>query len=309
MDTSVARGYATVQSATTPGTQVAPGATCWAPIRIRGPYNGADPITRFFVGDVPRDQNGGPDPSKAFLNVVKAQAAMEALVGAGVTSPTFTQAKANGRAVPATMVVHPNGSVVGGTYGDLSTAYNTPYTGVFTSAANYGAFNTPGNLIASLPSGHALVSAIPPADTWAAKPGNLVTGPASLAAQAANTNPILAPLGTDIWSTLYVNGETLPGVSLFGVPTYPGDIANLHYTGADIAAVSATDPLRSYAEANVAVGEYASPFYGGRGSSFNSTSGSGPGHGSAPPAPGSLAAVPGYAAPPSARNCTFCSAW
>ena len=215
------------------------------------------------------------------------------------------------------MVVNSNGSVTGGTYGDLATNIYTPFTGVYTTASNYGAFDTPGTVIASFPSGHALVSALPTDATWAAKPSSLAVSNASLAAQTINSNPELAPLGADIWTTLFVDGETLPGVQLFGVPTYPGDIANLHYTGADIAAVSASDPIRAAQETAIALGEYQDPWSSRMTPVFPAHTGSYiSGSGSAaivpPPMLAAAASLPAPAGSPfigSAAGCTLCRGW
>ena len=269
MDASVARGLATVRAAVVPGVRdTAAANACWAPIRIRGPYDGADPINRFVVGDVPRFQNGDRDCTKQFLNAVKIQAATDAVVQAGIKTPVISQAKHGGKAVAGAAVVGANGITRGLTYGELGLQLETPNVGIYTTASNFGSFDTPGYVLAQFPDGSALIGTQPPELAWAAHAGASPFGPTTLAAANANTtgagsgkgdSVTVAPKGVDIWTTLYVNGETLPGVSLFGVPTYPGDIANLHYTGADIASVSASDPARAAAETEVSLAEYAMP--------------------------------------------------
>ena len=294
--TSVASGLAVVQSSLVPGAQVAMSAHCYTPVYLRGPYNGADPSSRFVIPDVARFSDGGTDPTKQFLNVVKAQAATEALLGAGVLSPKVTLARhAYATATPAVMITQ-NGTVSGGVYG--ASPYNmwAPYTGVHSTALNYGTETTPGTVIASFPNGMALTTPVPPSYvplvasfTQTSTP----SGAASLAAQALNASHTFGPPDPTIWSQLYNNGETLPYVSLFGAPTYPGDLANNHYSGADIIATGAATSgrTRAIAQTQFAVDEYARPGPAAYYASKQAT-----------PA---LAA----AAPPSAEHCAACTGW
>jgi hypothetical protein len=238
---SVAAGLAAVQASQVPGTQVPTSAACFTPITVRGPYNGADPGSRFYIGDVARFSNGGSDPSKQFLNIVKAQAATEALLGAGIINPKIVLARHAFSTATPTVMITQNGTVSGGVFGKLAMNKWVPHTANVSVAPNFDTETTPGTVIASFPNGMALTTPVPPALVPAVGAFTQIgtpRGAESLAAQSINTSKTFGPPDVSIWSQLYSNGQTLPYTSVFSAPS-PGDVTNLNYGSADLIAADA----------------------------------------------------------------------
>jgi hypothetical protein len=89
----VAAGLRTIKGTfTLDGSCGSPNNVCHTWMWQQGPGGGLDPSSRFAVGDV-RTFNDGAGANKQKLNVIKMQAAMEALQKAGVQSPTVGLAK------------------------------------------------------------------------------------------------------------------------------------------------------------------------------------------------------------------------
>ena len=260
---NVARGLAAVQSALVPGPQRAPSTHCYAPLRWRGPY--PDPIGRWTVGNVERWQ-GGEDCSGQQKNVLLAGAAMEALASAGVPAPTVVPAQAQpGKAVLNNVVMSSGGASAGVTWGESGFAYNTPYKNVLTTAANFGRPTHAGHLVATAPNGYTLWSGLPSSKALSVESAPTLAASGSSSGGSSSLGPQLAPLGTNIWATLAAFDETLPGVTLFGEPRGNGDIANFYANGAQIAAASASDPLKAAVITNQALSAVATQpdYYGG----------------------------------------------
>lgn len=156
---SALQGLAAVNQAMQVGTLVPPNDRCYAPLMERGPYDGAQPESRFVVGDVRRFSDGaGAD--RTWLNTVLAQNAMSVLAAAGVTDARVTVAKRH-NATPhaAAMVGDPASGVYTGSQYDVFTGhYQSPFTGVVSPAVNYGTVATPGRAVATFQTGTALIN-------------------------------------------------------------------------------------------------------------------------------------------------------
>jgi hypothetical protein len=181
-----AQGLAAVTAATTTYSGAAPSTACHVPIWQRGPYDGSQPNSRLYIGDVKRFSDG-VFANKQFTNLLKMQGGYEALHRAGVTSPNVVLAKmpnASNRA--AAMVCTADGACPAGVFGTMSTDMWAPYAGVHTTTNNYQTTVTPGTPVGQFPNGVTLISSAGaglPSGTFTAS-GN---GNTSLAAAAVNT--------------------------------------------------------------------------------------------------------------------------
>jgi len=230
--TSAATGYAAVRSNLVSAGAEPPNATCWLPYRFVGPYGGAKPEDRVALDG--KRFNDGMGANMQYWNFVRAQAAMEALDRAGVQDPRHVIPKSSVAEASATVMARTgNGTYASAGYAQLGYDKYSPYAPVHSTGANLGVSAMPGTPIAAFPSGVVLVSPVPLGVSPVSLAATGAQGTA-LAAAVPSTTGTLAPLGVDIWTQLAVNNETLPGVSLFAVPNYPGDIANLHVTGTGI---------------------------------------------------------------------------
>jgi len=152
---SVSSGYATVQNSL--ATAAVPSTACWSPLTIRGPYGGADPGDRLIIGDVRRFSDG-PDATKQWLNLVKMQAAAEALARAGVPLPHVINGKAANASGVAGVMVGSNGIFQAGVYETLATDKSAPFTGIYSTSEHYGMPQRAGTVLANFSNGMQLVS-------------------------------------------------------------------------------------------------------------------------------------------------------
>jgi hypothetical protein len=207
LSAAAASGIRTVDAAfATRGTPTSSNAGPMTLLTLQGPYDGADPASRLFVGDV-RRFNDGQGANKQFLNGIKVQAASEALARAGVTAPVAALAKRDAYTVPYVAVGAP---------GVYSTAtYNTMpldkqmYVGgaVTTSLAAT-------NPAAPRPGGGRVVATFPNGTSAVSTPCTVGYDPVSLAGMLAQQQ------------------DFIPGVTLFSTPRAAGDVANLGVSGA-----------------------------------------------------------------------------
>ena len=158
-----------VPACTMPG-----GSGCHVVSYFRGPFGGADPSDSFVVGDVPRFQDGGPMSNKQFITAIQTQAAMEALVGAGIENPTLYLSKGSKPLDVASVVMvgNPKTGFPVLTYDKMPFDKSTPVAAVVTTAPSY--MNTPADksVLASFPTGVDLIGPGPGPHGRIGEPGS-----------------------------------------------------------------------------------------------------------------------------------------
>jgi hypothetical protein len=223
---SVTTGLAAIQQSFTTGA-TGPGAqSCYVPMFTRGPYQGADPGSRISIGDVKRFSDG-VFANRVYFNLIKAQAAAEALYQAGVMQPNVVVSKGSNSSARPTVLIGMDGNYTGASYGSLGLDKSVPYTPVFSTGLNYMATSTPGTVLATFPSGVSVVS------SGGASTAASFAGPA-IVAENLNATGGIVQNADSFASELNNSGDVIPGLTLFGVPQYGGDVANVGYSGADV---------------------------------------------------------------------------
>ncbi len=236
------QGLAALGAVTTNIGAQAPSNQCYVPLWVRGPYNGADPISRLAIGDVKRFGDGVM-ANKAWTNLLKMQGGYEALIRAGVQTPNIAASKnANATVKPAVMVCDSNGSCGAGTYGTLSSDMWTPFTGVHSTASNYQPLITPGTAIGQFPNGMTIISS---AGTGVPSGTFVSTGndAQSLAAAGLNTTGAYTETGgVTLADQIFQSGNTVGNEFLVSDSTLQAQQNSLAAYQAASSAASAQQP-------------------------------------------------------------------
>jgi hypothetical protein len=240
------QGLAAVGAVTTNIGAQAPSNQCYVPLWVRGPYNGADPISRLAIGDVKRFGDGVM-ANKAWTNLLKMQGGYEALIRAGVQTPHVAASKnANATVKPAVMVCDSNGSCGAGTYGTLTSDMWTPYTGVHSTASNYQPMITPGTAIGQFPNGLTIISSAGtgvPSGTFVSSGQDAQ----SLAAAGLNTTGAYAVTGgVTLADQLFQSGNVVGNEYLTAGNTLTAQQNSLAAYQAQAYAASAQQPSAHY---------------------------------------------------------------
>lgn len=261
---SVARGLATLaETFQNKGRCGAPNDACMVWMWQQGPYGGLDPASNFAVADVARGR--GIDESRQWTNLLKAAATMEALGNAGVDNPHAALTKTS-LATDAAIAVR-YGSSMPIITGNKLNFHKNVEPGLALSSVpsdDFVASQSPLTQLATFPGGTSLVTAPDisgrPVFTVPGRAPTYTRGTASLAAggvalatsrtpqgavrfdgltrcgatpSAAEVDEAAFYLPSSIGGALNdSNAETIPGLTLFAVPTFDGENTTLIGTGA-----------------------------------------------------------------------------
>lgn len=222
-------GLKSVKSAfTLDGNAGAPNAQCLNLMWERGPYGGADPIDRFGVWDV-RRTNDGLFADKAFVNGIKTQAAIEALVKAGVVNPYAALAKRDLDTNPM-VSMGSDGNYVTSAYDNLPVNKQVYWGGAISTAPDAGGVltdPTDGAVLQTWPNGISLVGMSDGYTTATSPAGGTTLAVKGHAAKSGSENPFdPASFGGQL------DEDTIPGATLFSLPEGPGAITTLQPSGA-----------------------------------------------------------------------------
>lgn len=226
------------------GNPAAPNAGCVNFMWLRSPM--PDPIDRWSVGDV-RRFNDGLLADKVFVNVLKVQAAVEALRRAGVADPYAALAK-NQFDADAMVPIGTDGGddYTWSQYAQLPVNKQVPW-GAALSVAPASAANPPqaGQVVTTFPNGVQLIGGGSSATAAASSVSggtNVSLARAEPGKTADPSNPAYDP--ASFAGQLDESGDVIRGLSLFDVPRNPFDIANLGPSGAEfISAINEGDVM------------------------------------------------------------------
>jgi hypothetical protein len=237
---ATAAGLQTVTSTFTPQGCGTPNNACMTWFWEQGPYGGADPSTRFWVGDVRRGWGQGYNKERA--NQLKMQGAVEALRSAGITDTRVALGKRRLDTYPAVAV----------SYGATNPAsfYNKVGLNMFTghghavSVVDSSELPTTLTTVARYPNGTSLVTA--PDITGKSKDISGGSVPVTLSCQANDLATGLTPFS--FGGQLNQEQETIP-LSFWNIPMSSGAITTLQPNGADmVAAMQAGNFPKTIAE-------------------------------------------------------------
>ena len=212
---------------TTSPCSTVPNAACMTWLWMQGPYNNADPATRFFVGDVRR--GWGQHSSGEWQAALKQQGAAEALLSAGITAPQLALQKDHLETYPSVQLAY-GGAAPAAYYSTLG-LNKYVRSGHAVSLVQASEAPSPYVPVMSFSNGTSLVRA--PDVTGSGKGAGLSVS-ATVAPSCSASTQASADLGPyDISGQLNEDQETIP-MNFFNVPMYRGDVANLDYSGANM---------------------------------------------------------------------------
>lgn len=208
---------------TTPACGGTPNAACMTWYWLQGPYNGADPATRFTIGDVRRGWGQGYNGE--WTSVLKQQGATEALISAGFTKPQLAVQKRELETYPSVALTYGGAAPVA----YYSTLGANRYVRSGHAVSTVLATEAPSVMtpVMSFPNSTSLVTA---PDITGRSLGSGASVPATVGCPVSSE--VSADLGPfDISGQLNEDSETIP-MNFFNIPMYNNDITNLDYSGA-----------------------------------------------------------------------------